>query len=136
MMTLVNCLASHLLVGSAAGRSSLGIVVCLAARRAPAGFVNGCVVVYGRIQPIIATLATGAIYIGIALFLRPTPGGDDRRATSSWALTNDLNELAATYGSADDGEAAWFEPLRLDPGAARPPGRWSCSWSGCRSAAR
>ena len=44
----------------------IGIVICLAIG-VLAGFVNGLVVVYGRIQPIIATLATGAIYIGIAL---------------------------------------------------------------------
>ena len=33
--------------------------------------MNGLVVVYGRIQPIIATLATGAIAIGLALLVRP-----------------------------------------------------------------
>lgn len=41
-----------------------------------AGFVNGAIVVFGRLQPIIATLATGAIYYGIALGIRPIPGGD------------------------------------------------------------
>ena len=41
-----------------------------------AGFVNGAIVVFGRLQPIIATLATGAIYYGIALAIRPIPGGD------------------------------------------------------------
>jgi ribose transport system permease protein len=41
-----------------------------------AGFVNGCIVVYGRLQPIITTLATGAVYYGIALWIRPIPGGD------------------------------------------------------------
>ena len=33
------------------------------------------IVVFGRLQPIIATLATGAIYFGCALLLRPAPGG-------------------------------------------------------------
>jgi ribose transport system permease protein len=33
-------------------------------------------VVYGRLQPIITTLATGAVYYGIALWIRPIPGGD------------------------------------------------------------
>ena len=54
----------------------LGIV--LRARRGarwPA-LLNGSIVVYGRLQPIITTLATGAIYYGIALCLRPVPGGD------------------------------------------------------------
>ena len=30
---------------------------------------------YGRLQPIIVTLATGAMYYGIALSIRPIPGG-------------------------------------------------------------
>jgi ribose transport system permease protein len=40
-----------------------------------AGLINGLIVVYGRLQPIIVTLATSSIYGGIALFLRPRPGG-------------------------------------------------------------
>ena len=82
VMTMVGCFASYLLTGTAGGTPLhieifglhlglgtfpggisgilLGIVVCLAIG-ALAGFVNGCVVVYGRIQPIIATLATGAV---------------------------------------------------------------------------
>ena len=112
VMTLVNCVASHVLTGSPAMLVT-GTVVCLAVG-ALAGFVNGCVVVYGRLQPIIATLATGAVYLGIALFLRPTPGGDiDQDFT--WALTNDLYELAATYGWFDGGDAAWFQPVAWIP---------------------
>jgi ribose transport system permease protein len=40
-----------------------------------AGLINGLIVVYGRLQPIIVTLATSSIYSGIALYLRPRPGG-------------------------------------------------------------
>lgn len=40
-----------------------------------AGLFNGLVVVYGRLQPIIVTLATSSIFVGIALYIRPTPGG-------------------------------------------------------------
>jgi ribose transport system permease protein len=74
VFVLTNCLASRIMVGSplevAAG--------CLAvlALGALCGALNGAVVVYGRLQPIIATLATGAIYFGCALALRPAPGGD------------------------------------------------------------
>ena len=39
------------------------------------GAINGALVVYGRLQPIIATLATSAIYYGLALTIRPLPGG-------------------------------------------------------------
>ncbi|MEM1046057.1 MAG: ABC transporter permease [Pseudomonadota bacterium] len=112
IMTLVNCLASHLLNGSPL-QMFFGIVVCMAAGAA-CGFLNGCVVVFGRIQPIIATLATGAIFVGLALFLRPTPGGNVD-GDLSWAATNDLFEIAATYGFADDGEAAWFKPIAWIP---------------------
>jgi ribose transport system permease protein len=112
LMTMVNCLGSVVLSGSALGITG-GILLCLVVGVA-AGFFNGCVVVYGRIQPIIATLATGAIYIGIALFLRPSPGGDVD-ADLSWASTNDLYEVAATYGFADSGEAAWFQPIAWIP---------------------
>jgi ribose transport system permease protein len=112
IMTLVNCLASHLLVGST-GQIALGFFLCLVAGAA-CGFLNGCVVVYGRIQPIIATLATGAVFMGLALFLRPTPGGnvDD---DLSWVMTNDLYEMAATYGFAQGGEASWFTPISWIP---------------------
>ena len=112
VMTLVNCLGSHLLVG---GPMALigGTILCLIVGTL-AGLLNGVIVVYGRIQPIIATLATGAIYIGLALFLRPSPGGDVD-SDLSWAMTNDLYELAATYGFADNGEAGWFQPIAWIP---------------------
>jgi ribose transport system permease protein len=112
VMTLVNCLASHVMTGSPAMLVT-GTVVCLAVG-ALAGFINGCVVVYGRLQPIIATLATGAVYLGIALYLRPTPGGDIDQDLA-WALTNDLYELAATYGWFDGGDAPWFQPVAWIP---------------------
>lgn len=112
VMTLVNTLASHLLTGSPF-EIFLGLVACVGTGML-CGFLNGCVVVYGRIQPIIATLATGAIYMGLALFLRPTPGGDVD-GDLAWAMTNDLYEIAATYGLFDDGDAAWFQPFAWIP---------------------
>ncbi len=87
----------------------IGAVICLLIG-AIAGLINGVVVVYGRIQPIIATLATGAIYIGVALFLRPQPGGkvnDDL----NWALTNSLGDFASTVHIFNDGAAPWFAPF-------------------------
>lgn len=108
VMTLVNCLASHLVAGSP-GEIALGVAACLAAGTA-FGFLNGCVVVFGRIQPIIATLATGAVAIGLALLLRPKPGGK-LDADLSWAMTNSLGDFAETYGIADGGQAPWFQPV-------------------------
>jgi ribose transport system permease protein len=112
VMTLTNCLASHLVSGSGPAMLA-GALACLAAGTL-AGLINGVVVVYGRIQPIIATLATGAVYMGLALFLRPTPGGQIDQDLS-WAFTNDLYELAATYGLFEGGEAAWFRPFAWLP---------------------
>lgn len=112
IMTLVNTIASHVLNGGPL-QIIFGFVICMAAGAA-CGFINGCVVVYGRIQPIIATLATGAVFMGLALFLRPTPGGNVD-GDLSWAATNDLFEIAATYGFAQNGDAAWFQPIAWIP---------------------
>ncbi|WP_081928890.1 ABC transporter permease [Microvirga sp. BSC39] len=112
VMTLVGCIASHLVAGSP-GEIALGIAACIVAGAA-CGFANGCVVVYGRIQPIIATLATSAIYMGLALILRPTPGGKVHEDLS-WAVTSDLREFAATFGLFDNGEAAWLQPFAWIP---------------------
>jgi ribose transport system permease protein len=112
VMTLVGCLASHLVEGSPA-EIVFGLVLCALAGAA-CGFVNGCVVVYGRIQPIIATLATGAIYIGLALFLRPTPGGKVNEELS-WAVTSDLGEFCATLGLGDLSASAWLSPIAAIP---------------------
>jgi ribose transport system permease protein len=71
---LANCLASAIVTGDPA-RTALGIVGVLVVGLL-CGLVNGLIVVYGRLQPLIATLATSAIYFGIALALRPQPGGD------------------------------------------------------------
>jgi len=131
LMTMVACFASYLLSGAPAGTPLaldlagwpvalgtfpggvpgilVGMLVCLVIG-VLAGLLNGLVVVYGRIQPIIATLATGAIYIGIALFLRPQPGGkvnDDL----NWALTNALGDFASTVHIFNDGAAPWFAPF-------------------------
>jgi ribose transport system permease protein len=54
--------------------TALGIVGVLAVGLV-CGTINGLIVVYGRLQPIIVTLATGAVSFGFALALRPEPGG-------------------------------------------------------------
>jgi len=73
VFVLANCLASHLVVGTPA-QALLGAVVVLAAG-ALCGLINGLIIVVGRLQPIITTLATGTVYYGLALGLRPVPGG-------------------------------------------------------------
>jgi ribose transport system permease protein len=73
IFVLTNCLAATIVNGTTL-ETALGIAGVLAVGTL-CGTLNGIVVVYGRLQPIIVTLATGAIYFGIALGLRPEPGG-------------------------------------------------------------
>ena len=73
IFTLTNCLASALVIGSPLS-AGLGVVAVLAVG-ALCGAINGLIVIFGRLQPIVATIASGAIYFGLALALRPTPGG-------------------------------------------------------------
>lgn len=70
---LSNCLAATIVNGDPR-MTALGIVGVLIVGLV-CGIINGLVIVYGRLQPIIVTLATGAIFFGIALALRPEPGG-------------------------------------------------------------
>lgn len=112
VMTLTACIASELVNGSPA-QMAFGMLVTLAAGTA-FGLFNGLIIVYGRLQPIIVTLATGAIAIGLALLIRPQPGGDVD-ADLNWAITNSLRDLAETYGLFGDGEDAWFQPIAWIP---------------------
>ncbi|WP_421912258.1 ABC transporter permease [Mesorhizobium sp.] len=70
---VTNCLASWLVVGTPT-QTALGVLAVLAVGLL-CGAINGAIVIYGRLQPIVATIATGAIYYGIGLLLRPFPGG-------------------------------------------------------------
>jgi len=74
VFVLANCLASHLVVGTPL-QAAAGCVAVLACG-ALCGFINGAIIVWGRLQPIVTTLATGTVFYGIALGLRPVPGGD------------------------------------------------------------
>jgi ribose transport system permease protein len=70
---LTNCLASWLVVGTPM-ETALGVAAVLLVG-VLCGAINGAIVIFGRLQPIVATIATGAVYFGIALMLRPFPGG-------------------------------------------------------------
>jgi ribose transport system permease protein len=108
LMTLVDSLASEIVNGSAT-QIVLGMLACIAVG-ALGGLVNGIVVVYGRLQPIVVTLATGAVFSGMALFIRPTPGGEVN-GDLSWVATNALSELPATYGWWGGTPPAWFNAI-------------------------
>src|ERR1700712_494248 len=59
-------------LGPVAG-PAIGIVLVLLVGIA-CGAVNGAIVIYGRLQPIVAPIATAAVFFGIALWMRPQPG--------------------------------------------------------------
>ena len=87
VMVLANCLASTIVVGSGP-MTALGVVGVLFVGSL-CGAINGIIVIFGRLQPIVTTIATGAVYYGAALALRPVPGGDVN-ATLADALTGQL----------------------------------------------
>jgi ribose transport system permease protein len=74
VLVLSNCLASTIVVGSPL-QVAFGVVGVLATG-ALCGAINAVIVIYGRLQPIVTTIATGAVYYGVALALRRVPGGD------------------------------------------------------------
>ena len=75
IFVFTNCLASAVVVGSPL-TTALGVVGVLATGFV-CGAINGLIVIFGRLQPIVTTIATGAVYFGIALWMRPQPGGSD-----------------------------------------------------------
>ncbi len=75
MISMSNSLASAIFSKSDSPFNIIMVVLTVLAAASLAGLVNGLIVVYGRLQPIIVTLATASIYSGIALYLRPRPGG-------------------------------------------------------------
>ena len=87
VFVLTNCLASWIVLGSP-GATALGVIGVLLSG-CLCGALNGLIVIYGRLQPIVTTIATGAIFYGLALALRPVPGGDVN-GTLADALTGKL----------------------------------------------
>jgi ribose transport system permease protein len=87
VLVLGNCLASAIVQGSPA-MTALGVLGVLAVG-CLCGAINGLIVIYGRLQPIVTTIATGSVYYGIALALRRVPGGDVNTGLAE-ALTGQL----------------------------------------------
>jgi len=73
-ISLVTTIASHLLAPDSATPVWLGIAACLGAGLAVGG-LNGVLTAVLRIPDLVATLATFTIVQGVALIVRPSPGG-------------------------------------------------------------
>lgn len=112
IISMSNSLASTLFVEPDSVLNMIGVAVIVLVVASLAGLINGLIVVYGRLQPIIVTLATASIYSGIALFLRPQPGG---YVPSSYGglLTRRVGQLlpAGLFGEEPAGIAAFLESL-------------------------
>lgn len=112
IMALTNCLASTLVNGTPT-QIAIGVVLVLFAGVA-CGVLNGVVIVYGRLQAIIATLATGAIYTGLALLVRPVPGGEVSFGLGD-ALTGALFGLVPTAAVIVVAATLLWSPIRRHP---------------------
>ncbi len=73
VVDLANGLAA-ITLGHSVASMVLGSLVVLATG-ACCGLVNGLLVAYGRLQPILVTLATLSIFQGVAIRILPQPGG-------------------------------------------------------------
>ncbi|MEM9370197.1 MAG: ABC transporter permease [Pseudomonadota bacterium] len=109
VMALTNCVASYVLDGSSAG-IALGMCAVVVAG-AVCGLFNGLIIVYGRIQPIVVTLATASIFVGLALLLRPTPGGSVNYDLAD-AMTLDLVGIPTALVFTGIAVVAFWLPFR------------------------
>jgi ribose transport system ATP-binding protein len=73
-MSLTTALASYVIVGEAQGHIAAGIALCLIVGIL-IGALNAFVILYLRIPDLIATLSTFSVVTGLALIVRPSPGG-------------------------------------------------------------
>jgi ribose transport system permease protein len=73
IVDLTNSLAATMMADNPGSMLLISLLVLLVG--AGAGLLNGLLVAFGRLQPIVVTLATLAIWQGVALFVLPQPGG-------------------------------------------------------------
>ena len=73
MIDLTNGLAATHMHAGAGSMLAWSLIVLLVG--AAGGTINGVLVAYGRLQPILVTLATLSIYQGLAIKALPEPGG-------------------------------------------------------------
>jgi ribose transport system permease protein len=89
---LCNCVASYVVAGSAVA-TAFGVVGVLGLG-ALCGAINAAIVIFGRLQPIVTTIATGAVYFGLALWIRPYPGSSgDFNSGFADALTGKIFDV-------------------------------------------
>jgi ribose transport system ATP-binding protein len=73
-MSLTTALASYVIAGEAPVNIAAGIALCLIVGIL-IGALNALVIIYLRIPDLITTLSTFSVVSGLALIVRPSPGG-------------------------------------------------------------
>lgn len=104
IIDLTNALAAVLMGKTLV--SALGWSLCILAVGTLCGLLNGLFVAFGRLPPIVVTLATLSIFQGLAIRVLPEPGGAIPAAYSSllvngdypWSLIYILLLALAWYG--------------------------------------
>lgn len=91
LMDLTDAIAATHMHGGAGDILLWSVIILLVG--AAAGLLNGLLVAYGRLQPILVTLGTLAILQGLALKVLPQPGGEVPRG-----LTRTLADPDHPYG--------------------------------------
>jgi ribose transport system permease protein len=74
-LSLFTCVLTTVMRKADPWSGALALAVVFAVAMA-VGIINGIGIGYLRIPPVIVTFATSFIWLGAALFLRPTPGGE------------------------------------------------------------
>lgn len=75
LMTLVNVIIVHVVIGNWGATSPATIIPIAILLGMGSGLINGFLSCVVNIQPIVATLATYLIYSGLAVWIMPAPGG-------------------------------------------------------------
>jgi len=74
-LSLLTCVATSVMREGVPITGAYALVVTFAVAMV-LGLINGIGIGFFRVPPLIVTFATSYIWLGIALFLRPTPGGE------------------------------------------------------------
>ena len=74
-MALTSCVAATMMKEYPGDATAVGIVVGVLLLGLLLGAVNGALVVVTKVPDIIVTLATSFVFAGVALLVRPAPGG-------------------------------------------------------------
>jgi ribose transport system ATP-binding protein len=95
VISLVTTIASYLLAPDAPVPVAVGVAACLGAGLA-VGLLNAAVIVLFRIPDLVATLGTFSVVQGIALILRPAPGGSIDPEVAA-AITERIGRLPLAF---------------------------------------